>query len=96
MDAESWMRVRKAVKMDAESWTRSLKSCKDGRGVRKAVKMDVESWTRRDAIARECCHSEAVLWFELTLGTKTHLASVESEDCTWLSRKDGHHFPLVV
>ncbi|PKI33242.1 hypothetical protein CRG98_046364 [Punica granatum] len=43
-----------------------------------------------DAVACECCHSEAGLWVGLTLGTKTHLVSVESEDCTWLSRRDGH------
>ncbi|OWM90912.1 hypothetical protein CDL15_Pgr027399 [Punica granatum] len=35
-----------------------------------------------DAIACKCFHSEAVLWVGLTLGTKTHLVSVESEDCT--------------
>ncbi|OWM76960.1 hypothetical protein CDL15_Pgr011685 [Punica granatum] len=47
-------------------------------------------------VACECCHSEAGLWVGLTLRTKTHLVSMESEDCTWLSRRDGHHFPLVV
>ncbi|OWM74139.1 hypothetical protein CDL15_Pgr008450 [Punica granatum] len=49
-----------------------------------------------DAVACECCPSEAGLWVELTFGTKTHLVSVESEDCTWHSRRDGHHFLLVV
>ncbi|OWM88794.1 hypothetical protein CDL15_Pgr020748 [Punica granatum] len=49
-----------------------------------------------DAVACECCHSEAGLWVGLTFGAKTHLVSVESEDCTWLSRRDGRHFPLVV
>ncbi|OWM63733.1 hypothetical protein CDL15_Pgr005995 [Punica granatum] len=48
-----------------------------------------------EAVACECCHSEAVLWVGLTLGTKTHLVLVESEDCTWLSRRDGHHFLSV-
>ncbi|OWM80126.1 hypothetical protein CDL15_Pgr002567 [Punica granatum] len=49
-----------------------------------------------DVVACECCDSEAVLWVGLTLGTKTHLVSVEREDRTRLSRRDGHHFPLVV
>ncbi|PKI34576.1 hypothetical protein CRG98_045034 [Punica granatum] len=49
-----------------------------------------------DAVACECFHSEAVLWVGLTLGTMMHLVSVESEDCTWLSRRDGHQFSLVV
>ncbi|OWM84434.1 hypothetical protein CDL15_Pgr026442 [Punica granatum] len=49
-----------------------------------------------DAVACERCHSKAVLWVGLTLGTKTHLVSVESENCTWLSRRDRHRFPLVV
>ncbi|OWM70439.1 hypothetical protein CDL15_Pgr011915 [Punica granatum] len=40
--------------------------------------------------------SEAVLWVGLTLGTKAHLVSMESEDRTWLSHRDGHHFSLVM
>ncbi|PKI72772.1 hypothetical protein CRG98_006857 [Punica granatum] len=49
-----------------------------------------------DAVACECCRSEAVLWVGLTLGTKAHLVSVGSEDRTWLSHRDGHHFSLVM
>ncbi|OWM90940.1 hypothetical protein CDL15_Pgr019252 [Punica granatum] len=37
-----------------------------------------------------------MLWVRLTLGTKAHLVSVGSEDRTWLSHKDGHHFSLVM
>ncbi|PKI50042.1 hypothetical protein CRG98_029568 [Punica granatum] len=49
-----------------------------------------------DAVTCECCRSEAMLWVRLTLGTKAHLVSVGSEDRTWLSHKDGHHFSLVM
>ncbi|OWM91267.1 hypothetical protein CDL15_Pgr000211 [Punica granatum] len=99
MDIGSWMRSPKSSKMDTGSWTRSPKSSKDGHGI-----LDTKSGKQNglitvftgDAVACECCHSEAGLWVGLTLGTKTHLVSVESKDCTWLSRRDEHHFLLVV
>ncbi|PKI64947.1 hypothetical protein CRG98_014661 [Punica granatum] len=66
--------------MDTKSWTRSPKSGKDGHEV-----LDAKSEKRK-----------AVLWVGLILGTKAHLVSVGSEDCTWLSHRDGHHFSLVM